>query len=107
MSAIPPNDGSETTVVLTVLTNTTTASGLEWVPALWVAPALDSADVNDWLTIHGVMDDACTDTYVLVTPEEDWPVFDLGDCPNCTVTLPHDQYTALRAAVMESCDEDR
>jgi len=97
-----PDDGFCPAVVLTVLTNPTRVPGMEWAPALEYAPALDSVEVNDWLTRHDVMDPACADTYVLVTPAQDWPPFELAAFPHREVEIPRDQYTALCAATEDS-----
>ncbi|MEV0766397.1 hypothetical protein [Nocardia sp. NPDC050435] len=86
------------TLSVVVLDTTTTADGMEWGPAAEYAPAIETDAVEQFLRENGAWDNAGTDTYALVVPNDLWD-HALNSAPCFEIEVPEVQAQALTAAI--------
>ncbi|RBO87046.1 hypothetical protein [Nocardia puris] len=84
------------TITIVVLNTTTDAPGVEYGLAVEGIPALESPEVVSFLDEHGAWDNADTDTYAIVVPEELWSA-ELNGLPYLEIDAPDDQVAWLVA----------
>ncbi|WP_068059213.1 hypothetical protein [Nocardia xishanensis] len=85
------------TVNIVILDTTTEAPGVEYGLAVGDAPALDTDQVRAFLDQHGAWNNADTDIYALVVPEDLWNA-ELYGRPYLEVGVPAQQLAALNDA---------
>lgn len=81
-------------VNIVILNTTTKATGLEWGPALDHVPAIDTRQARRFLAKHDAWENAHTDIYALIVPEELWDT-DLNGLPYLEIEVPQAQAQAL------------